>query len=369
MELAEYIRLFRKWWWLIFVFAFVGGGISFIINSGKPPVYSASSTVSIGRYIDAQNPTSTDIQTGISLAQTYAQLIRTSDVVQGTIDALSLNMSPNQVDNLFNTNILTGTSLLVITVQYTDPVLTADIANTLAEQLILRSPTNLTAGQQAQIDYATAQIDALDAQLQQQRQSLESLDTQLAATSDPQEITRLTALKTTLTEQTTQAAAAIAQFQSTISNIEQRTNALDIVERAAIPSAPLGSGTISSITLGAALGIFIAVGLILLIEYLDDRIRTTEFATQLLELPVLGAIPRFGKKNAPYSERLVPKDETMTPIAEAYRRLQTNLMFASTNGHKNVFVITSPGPEEGKSVTAAESGCYDGDRRHPSAAD
>jgi receptor protein-tyrosine kinase len=44
------------------------------------------------------------------------------------------------------------------------------------------------------------------------------------------------------------------------------------------------------------------------------------------------------------------KEDLMTPVAEAYRRLQTNLMF---NANQNVFVITSAGPEEGKSVTAA----------------
>ena len=43
----------------------------------------------------------------------------------------------------------------------------------------------------------------------------------------------------------------------------------------------------------------------------------------------------------------------MTPIAESYRRLRTNLMFTANNGHKSVFIITSPGPEEGKSITAA----------------
>ena len=144
MELTEYIRLFRKWLWLLLVFAFIGGGVSFIANTGRPPEYTASATVSIGRFIDAPNPNTADIQTGIGLAQTYAQLIRTRDVLQGTIDTLNASLTSDQLARLFTTNILTGTSLLVINVTYNDPVLTADLANTLAEQLILRSPTNLT---------------------------------------------------------------------------------------------------------------------------------------------------------------------------------------------------------------------------------
>lgn len=352
MELAEYIRLGRKWLWLLIVSALVGGGISFIINTGRAPLYTANSTVSIGRYIDSPNPDQADIQTGIGLAQTYAQLIRTSDVLQGTVDALNLALSPQQLNNLFTTNILTGTSLMVVRVTYTDPVLAAEIANTLAQQLIQRSPTNLTAGQQSQIDYATLQIEALDTQLQEQRVSLQDVNAQLADETDPTEIARLTDLRTSLTEQTTQAAAAIAQFQSTISSIQQRTNALDIVERASIPTTPQGNGAASGALVGAAVGVFLAAGAVLLIEYLDDRVKTTEMATQILDLNVLGAIPQFGKKNADYSERLMRKEDSMSPVAEAYRRLQTNLMF-NASGHQNVFVITSAGPEEGKSVTAA----------------
>ena len=353
MELVEYIRLLRKWFWLFLICGFIGGGISFIINTGGAPWYTASTTISIGRYIDSPNPNTSEIQLGINLAQTYAALLRTNDVLQGTIDALSLNLTPGGLKSLLTTNIITGTSLLVVTVQYTDPILAADIANTLAQQLILRSPTNLTTAQQAQMDRANEQIDALDKQLQDQRQTLDSTNAQLAATTDPQEIQRLTDLKTSLTEQITQAAAAIAQFQTTISTIQQRTNALDVVERATIPnSAPLGTALTPAI-LGAILGVSIAFGAVLLVEYLDDRIKTTEMAAQVLELPVLGAIPRFAKKKSSYANSLVLKENTMTPIAEAYRRLQTNMTFSSNGRRKAVYLITSAGPGEGKSTTAA----------------
>ena len=41
-----------------------------------------------------------------------------------------------------------------------------------------------------------------------------------------------------LTNQINQAAATIAQFSSTITSLQQRTNSLDIVERAQIPVEP-----------------------------------------------------------------------------------------------------------------------------------
>ena len=352
MELTEYVWLIRKWFWLLLICGFIGGGVSYIINTGRPPIYEASTTVSIGNYINSPNPNTAEIAIGLNLVRTYAEIVRTNDVLQSTIDALNLKMPPQQLKNLVNANIVEGTSLMVITIQYTDPILAADIANTLAQQLISQSPTNLTASQQGQIDYATSQINALDQQLQQQRKSVDDIDSQLEKTQDSQEIARLTDLRTTLTDQITRATSAIATFQSTISSIQQRTNALDIVERASIPTVPQSSGALSNTIVGVAVGAIVAIGAAFVIEYLDDRLKTAEIAAQMVELPVLGTIPRFGKKRASYTERLISEDDFMTPVAEAYRRLQTNIML-SAEDHTNVFVVTSPGPSEGKSVSAA----------------
>lgn len=355
MELVQYIRLFRKWFWLLLLAGIIGGGVSFVVTSRQPAQYTATTTLSIGRYIEALNPDSSDIRTGIDLAQTYAQLIRTRDVLQGTIDTLGLELTPDRLSNLFETRILTGTSLLVVTVTYTDPVTAADIANTLAQQLILKSPTNLTAEQQLQVEFANEQIRALSQQIAEQRETLASYNAQLESETDEDERARLTDLKASLIDQINQASATIATFQNTISAIQQRTNALDIVEQATIPTSPVGRSAVTSALLGAMVGIALAAGIALLVEYLDDRVKSTEIATQVLALPVLGAIPRFPGKVTSYPERLITKQPSMSPTAEAYRRLRTNLMFTASNGNgrKSVFVVTSAGPEEGKSVTTA----------------
>ena len=91
MEFAQYIRLIRKWLWLIIVASFVGGGLSFVINSGRPSVYRANSIISIGRYIESRNPEQSDIRVGIELAQTYAQIVRTTSILESTIEASSSN--------------------------------------------------------------------------------------------------------------------------------------------------------------------------------------------------------------------------------------------------------------------------------------
>ncbi len=50
---------------------------------------------------------------------------------------------------------------------------------------------------------------------------------------------------------------------------------------------------------------------------------------------------------------LITLTDPRSPVSEAYRRLRTNLEFASLTGKIETLVVTSPGPDEGKSVTLA----------------
>ena len=353
LELVHYIRIFRKWAWLIVLAAFLGGSISYLARSGQPSTYQAQAMVSIGSFIEAPNPSSSEIRTGVELAQTYAVLAETYDVLQAVIDAQGLPLEVEELRRIVDVRIVPNTSLLVLSVTYTDPILTADIANELAEQLILNSPTNLTEDQISQIELANADIERLNVSLQLSRQQLESIDAALAAATTPEERDRLAAQRNDLLQQINLSSATVAQFTNTIADLQMRTNSLDIVERARIPTVPSGASPLTTAFLGALVGAALAGGVAVLVEYLDDTIRSAEEATQVMARPVLGVITRFGKPKDDYRSRLVTLHDPGSSVAERYRALRTNLLFSTDERAKRAYVITSPGPEEGKSVTAA----------------
>ena len=353
MEFAQYVRLFRKWLWLIVVAAFIGGGLSFVISSGQPSRYRARALISIGRFIEARNPEQSDIRVGMDLALTYAQLVRTNSVLEGVIETLDLPLEIEGLNRIVETEILNGTSLLVINVTYTDAILAADIANQLAEHLILASPSNLTPEQQAQIDFASSQINALTGQIEDARIELDLIASQLQNAQSQTEVNRLTEQRNAIVTQINEASSTVAQFTDTISTLQQNSNALDIVETARIPTAPTGPSTPIVTLLGVLVGGGLAAGGVFLYEHLDETIRTTEEAAQSLKLPVLGGIMRIGKRSDAYNDRLISTMPSMSPIAECYRTVRTNLLFGSSETDTKIYVVTSPGPSEGKSVTTA----------------
>lgn len=349
-----YLRLFRKWFWLLFLGAFLAGGAAFLRANRQPDLYQSSVKVRVGGGINTPNPQISGLYTAESLAREYAVLAHSYDVAQATIEAGGFPVSPGELLGALSTNIIQGTPIIVLTITYTDPVLAADMANEVARQLIALSPSNLTPEQEQIVTLQLDEIRRLEQELAQVRVDLSNLDSQIAAATDPAVLESLREQRSRIVDQINQASANLASFYATVNQLQQRTNALQIIEQARIQGRAIGNDLFTQTIFGALVGMALAGGLALLIEYLDDTIRSPSEATQLLGVPTLATITRFGKPRDSYAQRLITYRDPGSPIAEEYRTLRTNLLFSSNgSAGKGVFIVTSPGPSEGKTVTSS----------------
>lgn len=104
--------------------------------------------------------------------------------------------------------------------------------------------------------------------------------------------------------------------------------------------------------LGLFMGIVIGVGLALLLESLDTRMRTSSEVGTELDVPVLARLPAPPKAMRK-DDRIVMLDDPTAAQAEAFRLLRVNLSFTNIDGARNAILITSALASEGKSTTAA----------------
>lgn len=128
---------------------------------------------------------------------------------------------------------------------------------------------------------------------------------------------------------------------------------LTVVDPPALPTTPVAPKTEQNVAIGLALGIFIGVGLALLVNALDRRIKSKEQLESIAGKPVVGSIPfRKNEDKEEGAEHIVPFREGHSPAAESFRRLRTNLQFLNVDNPPRVFVLTSSVAMEGKSETA-----------------
>jgi capsular exopolysaccharide synthesis family protein len=127
---------------------------------------------------------------------------------------------------------------------------------------------------------------------------------------------------------------------------------LYIFSNAILPDKPVSPNKSLNIAVAFAAGLLVALGIAFLLDYIDQSIKSDDELTERLGLFSIAhvAFAPAGKGKRP---ELVALDG-QSPASEAYKALRTNLLFSAIDQNElKSIVVTSSGPGEGKSRTAA----------------
>lgn len=135
-----------------------------------------------------------------------------------------------------------------------------------------------------------------------------------------------------------------------------------VVDPAQKPVSPVSPRKHLNLILGLIAGLTLGAALAFLFESLDTSLKSVEDVEGRTDLSVLGLVPfrrvkKHGKGDSNgLADDLVAYYHPTARDAESYRTLQTNVQFAGENGGPKTVLVTSSGPEEGKSDTVANLG-------------
>lgn len=123
-----------------------------------------------------------------------------------------------------------------------------------------------------------------------------------------------------------------------------------VIEQAEKPQSPVKPRKTLNIILGLIVGLFGGIGMAFFIEYLDNTIKTPEDVETKVGIPVLGTIPLLEPKEESITETIIKEPQSI--YAESYKTLRTAIMLSSSVKPPQNLLITSMGPDEGKTVTS-----------------
>lgn len=142
-------------------------------------------------------------------------------------------------------------------------------------------------------------------------------------------------------------------------NVDPDVGALtvQIVETAVPAAEPSEPQKARTMGLALCLGLFAGVGLGLIREWKDQRLRSTQEIGALLGLPVLGAIPSMtAPKQTPAIRGQKIRISPESREAEAFRTVRTALFFGAPKDEARTILVTSPAPGEGKTTAVSNLG-------------
>jgi capsular exopolysaccharide synthesis family protein len=135
---------------------------------------------------------------------------------------------------------------------------------------------------------------------------------------------------------------------------KQSPTTLTIIEPAQANSIPVRPRIRLYMLIAGGVGLFLALGLIFLLEYLDDSIKSIDEFQQGFGTLILGTIPKI--KGLDYENKLAVFQDHMSSTSEVFRLIGGNLqLYAAENAQKTI-MITSPNQSEGKSLIIASLG-------------
>jgi capsular exopolysaccharide synthesis family protein len=129
-----------------------------------------------------------------------------------------------------------------------------------------------------------------------------------------------------------------------------RPDARVVVEqRASIPGHPVVPKMARNIGIGLALGVALGIGLAVLRDMLDITVTDRQTLEEITRVGLVGSIPLDKERR---NEPAISFDNDNSAIAEAFRKLRTNLQFLAVDNPPRVIVVTSSIPNEGKTTSA-----------------
>jgi capsular exopolysaccharide synthesis family protein len=346
IEFHRYVSLLWHWSWLIVLTTALAGGAAYYRVQREIPLYRATTLVMVNEAPANRNIDYTTMMTSERLAQTYAELLTTRPVLEAVAERLGLDQSTWSIldqPGSIQAKPLENTQLMKISVVDTDPVRAALVANTLvavfAEQNLAEQASSYAASKQN----LESQMAQLDQQIQTDSATLGSIESTPENQAERDQINGILAQyrQTYADLMQSYEQVRLAEVQN-ISNIIQKEPAIP-------PGTPFQPVVFRTTMLGALLGLFLGVGMIVLFEALDDTIKDPEEIAHRFGLPFLGMIATHEAEN----EGPIAKTKPRSPITEAFRSLRTNIQFTSVDRPVQSILITSPSPKDGKSTVAA----------------
>jgi non-specific protein-tyrosine kinase len=342
-DLREYLRVVRSRKWTIVVTTAIVLAATAAFTLHQTPIYRATAEVLVQPVQNPLNlympPTIPDMNTEQQVATSQAVA---DEVLKTTPIAIPVPVMAKNLD----VAVVPDTDVLEVSYSSPSPSTAAKMANAFANAYISFRTNQAVDRLKVAADTVKRQIDGVKGQLS-------DVNRQIANTNDSSVVSALSSQRESLISR-------LGTLQDQYAAVQPGAAAVQgsgvVVQKATPPTSPASPNKIRNGALGLLAGLALGIGLAFLRERFDDRIRGREEVERVLTAPVLAIVPKVATWKREEDSRLVMVGDPKSPVAESYRTLATNLLYAASRHDLELLLVTSGTSAEGKTTTTANLG-------------
>ena len=335
-DLRWYIAITRRHRVLIVAIAALMIAATLLFTMQQTPLYTAITRVlvkpvGVSNYNNSVGSTEMPTEAGIASSDGVAQIAKDAT---GSSESANSLLSSLKVDSPNDTTFLEFS--------YTDasPIQAQTLSTAFANAYVKNRGDKAKAQVEEQVQPLQDELDTLS-------KSMPGIIGKLQHTKDP-------AALAMLTQQLSYAQGRAGYLRQQLLPFKQAlTSGGEVVLPAELPTSPSSPSYPRNMALALVFGLALGVGVALVRERLDDRLRGTRDLDSAIGAPILATIPKVPNWKKRERVVMITSVAPRGPVSEAYRTLRTNLQFIGKDEDFKVIVITSPGAGEGKTTTVA----------------
>jgi non-specific protein-tyrosine kinase len=349
LDLRGLLKIARQRGWIVILLMLVAGSTAYYRSTQETPVYSTSATMIVNSGVSTDVNEYNAIFETQQLAATFAQLAATGPVLDRVAERLDVPF----IESSVSASSSEESQFLFVTVTDTDRDRAVLVANTVVEEFegyiaerATKRADDVKTGLTAQIQSLNGRIEEIDAQLADLRASANASDQ-----DTQQQITDLTQERANAVQsvQTLNISAVTIDAQ-----VQAGSAQVEVVNPAQVASQ-ISPNPRTSLLLGLFVGLMLGLGVVALLEFLDNTVKPEHNLQHIAGAPTLATVTALNRLQ-PGGAQVFTLAQPKSSAAEAMRLLRTNLEFASATDAIEALTITSPSPAEGKSTIAANIG-------------
>lgn len=402
---TDYVNIFLKRKEIIITFLVVSIIISAIYYYKQPNIYKATAQLLIGKEASlASSPEAKAASIGVAdmpWAYGYGEyldtqffIIKSKPLVQTAVDQLELVKKYDmfatgdpvaKVETMLSLQRVEKTQVVNLNITGTDPKLCAEIANALTNLYIKQSIASKLYFSEEVLKWFPQEADKIKVstvygQLQELSKK-DVMDSLPSVLNDPV-VRSLKARKSSLESELDSLSAryrekhpVILKLKEDLNYVADRINIevqkivdnlraelagklqlsnVKILQYAEVPTKPVGPDRARNIFVAGLVGLLMGFGLVYILDYLDNTVRSQEDVEKYIKLPYLGHIPAVkDKTRGEYDRRIIVQSDPESSLAEAFKNIRTGIVFSAPPDALKAILMTSTVPSEGKTLVSA----------------
>jgi tyrosine-protein kinase len=363
-SLQDYIAVLRRRRWTVLLAVCAGALVALVWSMLQTPRYEATAdlllrpTASEDLLLDPRGQLSSPVNAERAL-NNEIRLIESQSIRDAVDDQYDGSLDVDDVDAEATSS--ETDDGMTISVRATDADAAAQLVNTYADVYIDERRTRQIDDLVAASDDIQARLDSLRETMAEVRAPLDAIEDEIARTpvdsdervelEDERQRTLIRILPQ-LSPLSTRESTFISQLQQLEATEDlSQTGGVQVLTPAIVPPTPVSPKTTTNVAVGALIGLLGGIGLAFARDRLDDTVRTKETAESVTSLPTLGIVPDVAEERQ--GRDLVTVTDSKSSASEAYRLLRTSVKFLGIDSPIRTLLVTSAGPAEGKTVSAA----------------